>query len=232
MRAFYFCLLLLCPAISSAQDAKDAKDLKKVSCRLLGLDSSAPPPPLLNVADKDTAVACSVTTAALSPATVCFAKGNAINFVTAADRKLAATAIIPANVKTVILVFVRASKTTDIPPWRVFVIDDSAKNFPDGGAFVANFHNQDIRFVIGERKLMLHSAGSYGLPIPAKRDAFNMAPVVFEFQQDDRWRTASESMLRFVPGMRYLIFAYRDPASGRPRLSTYQVFKAISKPPP
>ena len=46
--------------------------------------------------------------------------------------------------------------------------------------------------------------------------------MTFEFLQDDKWRTASESTVRFLPGMRYLIFAYMDPTSGRPRISTYQ----------
>jgi hypothetical protein len=55
-----------------------------------------------------------------------------------------------------------------------------------------------------------------------------MAQVVFQFQQGDTWRTASESLLRFLPGMRYLILAYVDPASGRPRIATYQDFT----PPP
>jgi hypothetical protein len=58
-----------------------------------------------------------------------------------------------------------------------------------------------------------------------------MAPVVFEFLQEDKWRTASESMLRFLPGMRYLIFAYLDPESGRPRIATYQDLRHVAKPP-
>ena len=58
--------------------------------------------------------------------------------------------------------------------------------------------------------------------LPTKRDAFNMAPVVFQFQQGENWRNASESMLRFLPGMHYLMFAFVEAASGRPRIVTFQ----------
>ena len=146
-----------------------------------------------------------------------------------ADRKPAATAKIPNTGKAFILIFVPAPKAPDALPWRVFVIEDSPANFPDAGAFVANFHNQEIRFILGEKKLMLKSGGAHGFASPTKLDSFNMAPVSFEFQQNGTWRVAKESMLRFLPGMRYLFFAYVDPTSGRPRISTFRDLSADSK---
>jgi hypothetical protein len=71
---------------------------------------------------------------------------------------------------------------------------------------------------MGEHKLILKPAGSHGVAMPNQRDEFNMAAVTFEFQQDKAWRSVSESLLRFVPGLRYLVIAYVDPASGRPRM--------------
>ena len=224
MRTILLGLLLLLPV--------HAQEARKTICRFLALDSFNPPPELLNVVDKAGEVRCTVTTNKLSPEVECLAKGNAVNFLFAADRKPAASATLPAKGSAFIMVFVAAAKNATLP-WRVFVIEDTAKNFPDGGAFVANFHNQDIRFVLGEDKLMLHSAGSHGFAMPAKRDAFNMAPVMFEFMQNDQWRTASESMLRFTQGLRYLMFAYIDPESGRPKIVTYQDSgpKKITAPP-
>jgi hypothetical protein len=225
MRTIRLCLLLLCPAICTAQE------FRKVSCRFLGLDENNPTPSLLNVGEKGTEVPCEVYTERPSPAIVCIARDNTINFITAADRKPACIAKIPPDGKAFVLLFVAAGKPTDSPPWRIFVIEDTPKNFPDGGAFVANFHNQDIRFVIGESKLMLHSGGSHGFATPPKLDAFNMAPVRFEFQQGEVWTVAKESMLRFIPGMRYLMFAYVDPASGRPRICTFRDLETSSIPP-
>lgn len=225
MRAFLLCLLLFYPLIGHAQE------FKKISCRFLCLDAANPAPPLLNIGGKGVEIPCAIYTEELSPAVACMATENTINFISTVDRKPAATAKIPDNGKAFILIFVAAAKSPDALPWRVFVIDDSPANFPDAGAFVANFHNKDIRFVLGEKKLMLHSGGSHGFASPTKLDSFNMAPVSFEFEQDGTWRVAKESMLRFLPGMRYLFFAYVDPTSGRPRISTYRDTRLDSKPP-
>jgi hypothetical protein len=226
MRALRLFLTLLLSGSAFAQDEG------KVTCRFLALDGSKPPPPLVHLAADGAVVPCAVPANTLSPEIVCTLKDRALHFLAAEGRKPAATANIPAGLKRAILVFVAADPKAAGLPWRVFVVEDSPKNFPEGGAFVANFHRQDIRFVIGENKTLLKPGGSHGFPRPEKRDDFNMAPLVFQFQQKDDWTTASESMLRFAPGIRYLIFAYVDPASGRPRISTYQDFKRADPPPP
>ncbi len=218
MRIFAFCLLLLVPISAHAQQGG------QVTCRFVGLEGVPPPPPLIHVAGEGADIPCTIPAATFSPATPCTLKDGTIHFLSAADRKPAAAAKIPAGVNKAILVFVAGVPGQDSLPWRVFVIEDTAKNFPDGGAYVANFHQQDIRFVLGDNKLMLKSGGAHGFEQPEKRDQFNMAPVVFQFQQKEDWRTASESMLRFIPGVRYLIIAYVDPASKRPRIATYQDF--------
>ena len=216
-------LLALLLAITCA--LAPAQEPGGVSCRFLSFGNAAAPPPLLHVTAKGVEIACTVPVNNLSEPVRCSAPEQKITFLDAADRKPAAVARIPAQAKSVILVFVPAGKTeapatTTSLPWRVFVVDDSPKNFPDGGAFVANFHQQDIRFVVGEHRILLRSGDAHGLARPAKRDDFNMAPVVIQFQQNEAWRTANESMLRFLPGMRYLILCYVDPASARPRVFT------------
>lgn len=235
MRLLCFCLLVLCPVFSHAQDGR------KVACRFVCFEGAEPPPPLINVFDKGLEVTCTIPANTFSESVACFARGNVIAFVSSDNRAPVAAATIAPEVKAAILVFVPVAKAPAAAPapaapeplpWKVFVIEDTVKNFPDGGAFVANFYKQDVAFVIGENKILLKSGKSHGLARPEKRDAFNMAPVVFQFQQDNAWRTASESLLRFVPGMRYLIFAYVDPASGRPRISTFQDFMPLAPPNP
>lgn len=226
MRTLCLLLLVICPAMLHAQESR------KVGCRFLCLNADAPPPPLVNIVDKGSEVSCSVNTNSVSQEVICLATDNVIHFLAAADHKPAANATIPANVHAVILVFVAVAKDANALPWRVFVIEDSVKNFPDGGAFVANFHSQDIRFLIGESRIMLHPAACHGVARPEKRDNFNMAPVIFEFQQNDSWHIAKESMLRFLPGMRYLIFAFVDAASGRPRVTTIRDFRVGATAPP
>ena len=216
MRTLLLAFALLLPALAAAQDTRP------VRCRLLlfGAEDSAS---LLTTSDKGTETTCLLSNSSLSASVTYTAVADKITFLSPGDRKPAATASVPAAVKAALLIFVKApASEQSAQPWRVIVIEDSLKNFPDGGAFVANFYNKDIRFIIGEHKGQLRPAGNHGYPLPAERDAFNMAPVTFEFLQNENWRTASESTLRFLPGMRYLIFAYVDPASGRPRISTIQ----------
>lgn len=220
----FFCGLVLFSAASAV-----AQDGRPVSCRFVCIDGATPPESLLHATSKSAEVTCPVPANNLSAAVTCYAKENVVSFLSSKDRKAAATAAIPAGQKSAILIFIPAPATTAGLPWRVFVVDDSPKSFPDGGAFVANFYGKDIRFVVGEHKFQLPPTTSRGVASPTQRDEFNMAQVVFQFQEDTTWRTASESLLRFLPGMRYLICAYVDPASGRPRIATYQDQAPIPK---
>lgn len=221
MRAVLILLVLLVSGIVQAED------LRPVKCRFLGFGISDELSSVITLSDKGAEIECPLSNSQLSPVVLCFAKGNSISFISASDRAPIATATLPASTKAAILIFVPAPKAAEAadsgkPAWRVLVIEDSPKNFPDGGAFVANFFNNDIRFVLGEHKGMLRAAGTHGYAMPAQRDSFNMAPVVVEFLNGDKWHIANESALRFLPGMRYLILAYVDPVSGRPKINTYQ----------
>ncbi|BCU78403.1 hypothetical protein [Luteolibacter sp. LG18] len=213
-----FVLPLVLFALHSAGFSQEART---VECRFLGFGTNESTTSALTVADNGADITCPLPTTQLSPKVTCYAKGDKIPFLSS-DRKPLAVAAIPAGVRSALLVFVRMPGQADTPQWRIFVIEDSPKNFPDGGAYVANFYGNDIRFIIGEHKVMLHSAASGGYPMPKERDDFNMSPVIFQFANGEKWRTANESALRFLPGTRYLIFAYVDPVSGRPKISTYQ----------
>jgi len=221
MRTRLLCLLVLCPALSAAQDGR------KVACRFLCVEGADPPPPLVNVSANGAEISCKIAPT-LSEASVLFAKGDSISFLSSDHLAPAATATIPANMKSAILVFAPAEKAP--LPFRVSVVEDFGADFPDGGALVANLCSHEIRFSIADATVTLQSGKTHRFARPEERDAFNMAPVVFQFQQDGTWRTASESALRFVPGMRYLILAFPDPASARPRLSTYQDFPTPKVP--
>ncbi|MES2920334.1 MAG: hypothetical protein V4819_02240 [Verrucomicrobiota bacterium] len=228
MRTLLLSIFLLLPAMVHAQDARP------VRCRFLSFGGTGEDASAITLSDKGGEVTCPLSSSQLSPPISCSAKNNAIAFLSSGDRKPLATATIPAGVSAAILVFVQAPKAAstaaDASPWRIMVIEDSPKNFPDGGAFIANFYNNDIRFVVGEHKGMLHAGGSHGYAMPKERDTFNMAPIIFEFVQKDKWHIANESALRFLPGMRYMIFAYVDQASGRPRITTYQDFAPPAAP--
>lgn len=181
---------------------------------------------VINLSAKGEPIVCPLPTSEISKKVVCYAKNNAIDF-SLSDKSPAATATIPAGAKSVLLLFVAAPKPPDGNaakplPWRVLAIEDTPKNFPFGGAYVANLSNNEIRFEIGENKGVLPPDGARGFPIPKQLDAFNMAPLLVETLQEDTWRTTNETSLRFLPGTRYLVFAHSDSASGRTRVNTYQ----------
>ena len=217
MRIILLTATLLATSIAGAQEARP------VLCRFLSFGGPGKAMTAISLSDKGAETACAMSSAQISPPVTCFAKNNSISFLSKDDRKPLANARIPDGVDKAILVFITTpGKAAASPAWKIMVIADSPKNFPPGGAFIANFYNKDIRFIIGEHKGMLRPGGSHGYAMPEERDTFNMAPVVFEFQTGDKWRIANESSLRFLPDLRFLIFAYVDPVSGRPRINTYQ----------
>lgn len=211
-------LLLLLPILLVAAVAQ-AQESRQVTCRFMAFGARGAAKEVTAVSKDGTEITCPLPNGRLSKKIVCNATNNKITFLGSKDAKPAATAVIPSGANDAILIFVNSGKA-DVDEWRVFVIEDNAKKFPDGGAFVANFSNSNTRFIIGEHKGMLKAGGSNGYEMPKNRDTFNMAPVVFEMLQGKEWTKASESGLRFLPGMRYLIISYLDPASGRPRIST------------
>lgn len=220
MRLLPFLILLLLPIQVSAQE------IRQIQCRFLSFGGLENPPAVIAAAGNGDEITCPLSSSQISEKVACFAVGNKIQFLSTADRKPTATATIQPGVHSALLVFVQmpSSPEAAAPAWKILVIEDTAKTFPAGGAFIANLYNKEIRFIIGEHKGMLHAGGIHGYAMPEERDSFNMAPVVFEFLQGDKWRIANESALRFLPAMRYLIFAYVDPVSGRPRINTYQDF--------
>lgn len=227
MRAVLLFLFLLPSLIHAAES-------RQIECRFLSFGVAENPPSVITISDKGSEITCPLPTTRLSHKVVCLAENNTIAFLSSTDKKPFATATIPAGVHAALLIFVQApgkSQAVSVQ-LRVIVIEDSPKNFPDGGAFVVNFCSQDIRFMIGEHKDTLKPAGFHGYALPEERDAFNMAPLIFQFQNGGKWHIANESALRFLPGMRYLIIAYVDPVSKRPRINTYQDFPLPAGPAP
>lgn len=220
------CLPALVPAITAAQN------VRPVDCRFLWFDAAVPPPVLVNTVPGAADVRCQIAGNKLSPVFRCFAAEGEIRFLNEEDRSVVATAKVAADVKSAILVILPAPKPAAgvpaVPGRRIYVIDESPGKFPDGGALIANFYNSDIRFVVGEHRNQLRAGGNHAVKQPEKRDNFNMAPVIVQFQHGEKWRTASESTLRFIPEVRYLILAHIDPATGRPRIATFTDNQAVA----
>jgi hypothetical protein len=228
MRKILLFPLLFLPLMLQGQEAR------KVKCRFLSFGGNSNVTSVVATSPDSAGINCPLSADQISDMVICPTKEDTIHFISSDDQATIANVKIAPSIKAALLVFVASpSKPDAVPakqPWRVIVIEDSDKNFPDGGVFIANFYQKDIRFIVGEHKGMLHSAGMHGYAMPEKRDTFNMAPVIVDFAKDKKWQNANESALRFLPGMRYLIFAFTDPLSGRPRIRTYQDMAKPSAP--
>lgn len=219
----FFLAFLLIPVLAYAQQART------ISCRFLGFQTTEETKSLTCVSEKNE-VLCPFDTSNLSSPVNLVAVDGVLTFIDSDQRKPALSVTVPATVRQALIVIMPNLKGA-ATPWRGFVIEDSAKHFPNGGALVVNLHSTQIRYVIGEHRYLLKPGNQYGVEMPKQRDDFNMSTVVFEFFHNDQWIKASESRLRFTEGLRYLTLAYTDPTSLRPRLTTFQdePFKAAEK---
>ena len=213
---------LLLPILAHAQESRT------ISCRFLGFQTKDEPEPLICVAE-GIEVKCPFGTSGMSDPLKLTAVDGVLAFIDSKNRKPACSVSIAPSIHQALIIIMPNPQDPE-KPWRGFAIEDSEKKFPTGGALVVNLHTSNIRFVIGEHKYMLKPGDQHGVAMPKQRDDFNMATVAFEFSHNDQWAVASESRQRFTEGLRYLILTYTDPASQRPRLSTYQdePFKAVA----
>jgi len=149
--------------------------------------------------------------------------GGVIEFrKTSEDPVPVVTAKIPAGVKQALVIFLPVEDEGKLLH-RTLVLDQSSKGFPESGCLVTNLYSQSVRFAIGEHQILLPAGKTAPLNRPGKRDEFNMAGVTFQFQTGETWRTASESMIRFVEGQRHLFITFVDPATKRPKLRIFQL---------
>lgn len=214
-------LLLFSTLQLSAQEGA-----RNVECRFLLFPPGEELDSLMVKTSEADSVTCTITSSAISEAVPCPVIGNRLHLYSE-DKKIATAAIPKSATSVIVVLFKTPGAGNSGPEWKVVVIDDRKKNFPKGGAYVANLYSGDIRFLIGEHRGTLKPGGSYGYDMPAKRDDFNMAPVVVQFLHEGNWITANESALRFLPQVRYLVFAFVDPSSGRPRIVTFRDLKPL-----
>ncbi len=207
-------LLVFCQLQAAAQ----------ISCRLLCFERAKDGTAVLVAAGADgEAVDCPLPLGMPSPPVPLPAKDGVIEFrKSPADPAPAAVARVPAGTNRVFILFVPQGEKGDRLHETV-VIEDSPKGFPQDGCVVLNLYQRNVRFVIGEHKVMLPPGRTAPLARPAERDDFNMSAVVFQFETGETWRTASESKIRFAEGQRHLFVTFVDPATKRPRLRSFRI---------
>ncbi len=191
---------------------------REVACRFMYFGAEGAPPTILASSPDGVHVPCMTPTAAFSQLKKYLIENNTLRLVTEDKKTLTNVAIRP-NSDSVFIIIVQTAKEP-VVTCQTILVDDDKEKFPEGGAYVVNFNQGDIRFIIGEHKGTLKRAMFNGYEMPKNRDDYNMAPVKFWLENKGSWNVANESMLRFLPGIRYMFIAYVDPMTKRPTLRT------------
>jgi hypothetical protein len=229
MRIILFLLFLTCSLPLLAQENGE---FRKITARLFCFYGNGES--LINPGPNGEKTICGLTKNIIARPVKLTAKNNRILFYSADVKKadnekfgtanIVASATISPKISSVTLVFIAKPHPEGAKKWNVYPIADSAEHFPPGGVYLANFHQHDIRCIIGEHKVQLKPGQSKVLKRPTQRNKFNMAQVAFQFRLNDKWKTAKETAVRFTATKRHLLISYADQGSGRPRVSTHQIF--------
>jgi len=189
-----------------------------VECRLLWCDPQQEAPGLVHADLENTLRPVSLAALKIQPPVLLHPREGTIRLFHADDRSAACTVTVPSAVRRALLLLMPGETPRSL---RAMLVDDSPGRVPDAGACVVNLSKVHIRLAVGEHRALIVPGADHPLVCPQERDDFNMAQVLFQFERDGAWRTASETRLRFAPGMRHLILAEHDVRSGRPRVRTF-----------
>jgi hypothetical protein len=189
-----------------------------IECRLLWCDPQQEAPALMSMDLEKTLRPLALTALKIQSPTLLHPQEGRLPLFHADDRSVACTVVVPSSIRRAILILMPGETQRSM---RAVLVDDISGRFPDAGACVVNLSRVHIRMAVGEHRALVSPGADHPLGCPQERDDFNMAQLLFQFERDGAWRTASETRLRFAPGMRHLILAEHDPRSGRPRVRTF-----------
>ena len=132
---------------------------------------------------------------------------------------LAASAKMPSGTRKVIAVVTPAPAGAK-PPYRMVLIDDSKKGFPDGESRVLSLVPVETAVEAGEHKLQLQPGKVTRIPAVKKHDEFNMAPTNFYYKEGSSWVPFTERKLQFLDVFRRVFVVYVTPGSTQPFVRT------------
>ncbi|MEM1082906.1 MAG: hypothetical protein AAGI48_02200 [Verrucomicrobiota bacterium] len=225
MRAFLFGAVVVLGSLVQAEEVRD------VECRFLCF-GAARGASAMAVSDGGGEVKVPLYSNRLSKPVVCQAKGGEISFVSGEDREPMAVATVPEGVEQAVMIFHKAMPVVDEEEsgeqpdevWKVCVIGLSKENFPNGGACIANVTGSSARYDIGEHEGTIEVGKFASIAAPEERNDFNQVPVIVETQAGDKWQKISETPVRFVEGMQFLITVDQAAKSGRKAIHQYKLF--------
>lgn len=216
MKILLFVLFALPSLIHADEDGR-------ISCRLLNFQRDGGGLDKLYVVDPASGeqIECKVRRDKLSePVRLPLANGSLVFRLSPGDAEPASTAVVPKAIRKALVLFLPTADEKQ--KFRTVVLDGSEKSFPESGCLVLNLYSENVRFILGENKILLPAGKTVTLGRPEERDNFNMAGVIFQFNAKGEWRSAYESKSRFPKGQRHLYISYVDPKTRRPKVRAYR----------
>lgn len=135
------------------------------------------------------------------------------------EESLAASVKIPADLKQAICLVLPAP-SGDKPAYRILLIDDSEKGFPNGESKAVSLINVETAIQAGEHRLPVRPGKITRVPPVTKVDDFNMAQTNFYYQKDGSWVAFAERQLQFINACRRLFIIHATPGALQPTVTT------------
>lgn len=132
---------------------------------------------------------------------------------------LAASIKLPPDLKQAVVVVLPAppgGKTA----YRMLLIDDSKKAFPNGESRALSLINVESAIQAGEHKLPVKPGKITAVPPVKKVDEFNMAQTNFYYQQGGSWVAFAERQLQFLDASRRIFIIHATPGALQPTVTT------------
>ena len=132
---------------------------------------------------------------------------------------LAASVKLPPDLKRAIVVVLPAPPGGK-PAYRMLLIDDSEKAFPNGESRALSLISVETAIQAGEHKLPVHPGKITRVPPVRKVNEFNMAQTNFYYQQGGSWVAFAERQLQYLDACRRLFIIHATPGALQPTVTT------------
>lgn len=132
---------------------------------------------------------------------------------------LAASIKLPPDLKRAIVVVLPAPAGMK-PAYRMLLIDDSEKAFPNGESRALSLIKVETAIQAGEHKLPVKPGIITAVPPVRKVDEFNMAQTNFYYQQGGSWVAFAERQLQFLDACRRIFIIHATPGALQPTITT------------
>jgi len=106
------------------------------------------------------------------------------------------------------------------PTYRMVLIDDSAKAFPQGESRVLTLMPVEAAIQAGEHRLPVHPRVITNVPPVRKVNEYNLAQTNFYYKQGDSWVPFTERKLQYLDAFRRVFIIHLTPGAVQPVVTT------------